>query len=1357
MVAYDKSKDVYGYLFYSSSLASPNGIYYVDLSNYKNQNITYVDPSPGGVVQLAYGNGFIYGLYSPGFCLGGPGCTGSKLVVVYPNLTGLTQLDTSQTYNLPDGNTDNSFSLAYDSNSKDIYVTQFANQIPYPGNVTIVSFDSFGNVNNMKSLPVGLDPHGLVVDTSDGYVFVADEKSQSITAIEDASNEVSFNIPLEIFVNGMAFDPNYGNIYATESNQNQLADIYNNTVVDTSNTSMWPIAVTVDPNDGLVYVSNGFSGTINVYNDSNDNIVGSISLGGNVFVSSNIAYDQYNGYVYATNSSVFCWTVGDSYDSSCFQGNSILVINPLTNKITTSIPVNGFPEGTAVNPSNGLLYVASAGFCYFDYYHDQEVCQPSSVSVINSTTNSVVQTINTGYWSDQPAYDPVNNYLYVPNLISNTVTIIDVSTNQVVKTVPVGVGPGSVVIDTENGFAYVMNQVSSTISVIDGTQVISTIQAGSYPYDGVFDPYDGNIYVSNYYSGSISIISPSISLHDVTFTEGGDVPGQSFWSVTVDNATAVASFPSCATIETCQSSISFALTNGVYTYSVGMGTGPEPNTAKSTFTVNSNDITIPVEFYYIPVVETGLPNGTSWSAMLNGVYLNSTMLDSSTGAQYGSNLYFYEPNGTYPLSISTVTLGSNNQTIYVPVQFNATVRESGNTLSLVGNDNRLQIVDRELEVSFVPAVPVSIMIYPAAGSSALSPNNYFYITYQLGGYSYSTLYTGGTQSLYVNSSSYLTIYGKSSASNSSEEWCLDSYCSDLNINSQNGGSISLVYYDLFSQSVSDYIIGGGSPTIALSYETAPQTSGSTDSGLETSISLSPSVQTIWILRGTVASVPSSVSGTSGQRWAAPPSENVSWTVSSSGQISSSITYYHQYQVSFSYSIIGGGSPSAPTVDYISFGAPQSITLTQATTSFWADSVSSWSVTNPLRGSTNSERWYTNAATSGKISSDTTITLSYYHQFAFNASYSLFEGGTPTAPILTSTQFGSGYVSKLTTIPEVYWFDSGSSWTLTNPLVGSTSTERWYTNAPAYGVVSGPESLGFVYYKQYLVQISSLGSGSTTPSGTSWYNASSVIRLTANSNANYTFAFWDDNSSRITISNSSSDAIQAVINGPGTIEAVFEIASASSVSVVSSTVSNGEAYSNQTSTTGVSVLITGSSASNGTIVQVETQDLTAPTNGTGSLQLSNAEYYDVYVSGLSSGNAEICVGDPSASTSIVMEYWNGTAWVEASGITVGGTRVCGNIPVSYLTGTNIAVGNAPSASCSLTATSSGSTSCSSSATTSSSSASTTKSSSSKIPIVPGGGAMSVLESIIALMSVIIMVIVGGLFAVVRRRRRRGIAK
>ena len=78
-----------------------------------------------------------------------------------------------------------------------------------------------------------------------------------------------------------------------------------------------------------------------------------------------------------------------------------------------------------------------------------------SVSVIDSSTNTVVKTINVG---DQPyaiTVDPITNNIYTVNFNTKDVSVIDGSTNTVTDSIDVGEGPLAVEFNPSNGNIYV--------------------------------------------------------------------------------------------------------------------------------------------------------------------------------------------------------------------------------------------------------------------------------------------------------------------------------------------------------------------------------------------------------------------------------------------------------------------------------------------------------------------------------------------------------------------------------------------------------------------------------------------------------------------------------------------------------------------------------------------------------------------------------------------------------------------------------------------------------------------------------------------------------------------------------------
>lgn len=275
----------------------------------------------------------------------------------------------------------------------------------------------------------------------------------------------------------------------------------------------------------------------------------------------------------------------------------------------------------------------------------------------------------------------------------------------------------------------------------------------------------------------------------------------------------------------------------------------------------------------------------------------------------------------------------------------------------------------------------------------------------------------------------------------------------------------------------------------------------------------------------------------------------------------------------SYSVVGGGSPSPPTFNYFQGGVSKTYTLTTTASPLTVDSGNPWSVSpNPLSGSSSSERWQSSQASSGTATT-TTIVFAFYHQFLQTFSYTVVGGGSGySAPTFTATEFGGSMPQTLTTSASGYWYDSGSTWTLTNPLTGSTSSEQWVTTQSTTGSISSAQTIAFVYQHEYYLtmQASPSGWGTVTPTS-GWQNAGASVSIQAIANPGYSFVGWTGSGSG-SFSGQGSQSI--TMNGPITETANFLMSTSISLSVSTFTISVGS-----------SVGLSGSIATNPSSVQV----------------------------------------------------------------------------------------------------------------------------------------------------------------------------
>ena len=216
----------------------------------------------------------------------------------------------------------------------------------------------------------------------------------------------------------------------------------------------------------------------------------------------------------------------------------------------------------------------------------------------------------------------------------------------------------------------------------------------------------------------------------------------------------------------------------------------------------------------------------------------------------------------------------------------------------------------------------------------------------------------------------------------------------------------------------------------------------------------------------------------------------------------------------SYSIQGGGAPTAPMFNYVQTGVSKTYKLTLTPTILQVDLGTLWSVTpNPLKGSSGTQRWEVQDPNtlSGTASSSATLVFTFYHQYALKLSYSVAGGGSGfTAPTFTSNLYGVSVPQTLSTSAATFWFDASSPWAVSaNPLTGSGSSEQWLSTQKTSGTLTGSVTLAFKYQHQYYLTMQPVnppGTGSVSPSS-KWVNAAQKVAIKAMAKTGYKLLSW----------------------------------------------------------------------------------------------------------------------------------------------------------------------------------------------------------------------------------------------------------
>jgi YVTN family beta-propeller protein len=152
---------------------------------------------------------------------------------------------------------------------------------------------------------------------------------------------------------------------------------------------------------------------------------------------------------------------------------------PHCNKTVASLPYNA-EVGLCRNCKKELLLTDMLGFHQVmgeDFAPESVATDYMNISVIDTNTFGLIDTdgnagngitpITVGSQPAFIAYDLINHEMYVANAGDDSVSVIDTTTNKVIDTITVGDFPTDIAYDIIHERMYVTNQGDSTVSVIN--------------------------------------------------------------------------------------------------------------------------------------------------------------------------------------------------------------------------------------------------------------------------------------------------------------------------------------------------------------------------------------------------------------------------------------------------------------------------------------------------------------------------------------------------------------------------------------------------------------------------------------------------------------------------------------------------------------------------------------------------------------------------------------------------------------------------------------------------------------------------------------------------------------------------
>src|SRR5258708_7952942 len=171
------------------------------------------------------------------------------------------------------------------------------------------------------------------------------------------------------------------------------------------------------------------------------------------------------------------------------SANTVSVINTTNNSLVATILGFHSPNGAAMTPDGTSVYVANSE------------AVPGTVSVINTATNTITATILSGSVPVAVAASPDGKHIYVTNQGDSTVAVINTATNTVSATVGIGGIPLGAVVTPDNAHVY-LTLVSGKVAVVStaSNTVSATITDASLVLLGLLaiTPAAKTVYASDF-------------------------------------------------------------------------------------------------------------------------------------------------------------------------------------------------------------------------------------------------------------------------------------------------------------------------------------------------------------------------------------------------------------------------------------------------------------------------------------------------------------------------------------------------------------------------------------------------------------------------------------------------------------------------------------------------------------------------------------------------------------------------------------------------------------------------------------------------------------------------------------------
>jgi len=299
---------------------------------------------------------------------------------------------------------------------------------------TVAVIDT-GTNTVIKTIPVPVGPHGLVMTLDGHFVYVSSDGDTKVSVIDTTTDTIVNTIEVGKAPNGLTLTPDGKQLLVAVFGTGQVV------FIDTmTNKILGQVAVpsphntAVSPDGKIAYVSANYAAdpntptTLAILDVAARTKIGDVTLAQTSQTARTLNFSPDGKMLYFTQVGV----------------NAVQVLDTTSNKITAQIPTGAAPHHVMFTPAGDSLLVVSQ--------------TTNELALIDPKTNTITAKIPVGQKPHWIATTSDGTVAYVTNENGNSVSVVNLYTQAVVATITVGNAPRKIVVQPTANSAAVPAQ-----------------------------------------------------------------------------------------------------------------------------------------------------------------------------------------------------------------------------------------------------------------------------------------------------------------------------------------------------------------------------------------------------------------------------------------------------------------------------------------------------------------------------------------------------------------------------------------------------------------------------------------------------------------------------------------------------------------------------------------------------------------------------------------------------------------------------------------------------------------------------------------------------------------------------------